>query len=374
MAKFDEAHFIPLSSQTNIYGLTRITDTDTARVLVGSSKGKVLCVEYISKWDNPVAREVPFTYIPSEAEIVSIDAFVRTSSSGCGLVVGISLILCKSSHNKQKQFLNIYSSVEQGKENCLDSIAEGCQLIELDFVPFQLYHTELRHDGRVETVFLLSGSDHAIHMYREVVNEAHQTFERHLVEDFFPELQQLPSNVLWMDIKHTEENKRLTAIGCENGYVQLSIVDTLNELNIIGTWSVQHDGPITSVKLFTTAKQQDCATETALQLSSEDCHLLVCCAIEPCSLYLDVMSHGFERPLILPDSDNFDCVLCTCIADVDCDGNNELLLGTYGQELLVYKMTSRQEGSIDVGITWQRRFNSPLFAIDYLDMTRDGLV
>ena len=41
----------------------------------------------------------------------------------------------------------------------------------------------------------------------------------------------LYSSVLWMDIKHTEENKRLTAIGCENGYVQLSIVDTLNELS-----------------------------------------------------------------------------------------------------------------------------------------------
>ena len=40
---------------------------------------------------------------------------------------------------------------------------------------------------------------------------------------------------------------------------------------------------------------------------------------------------------------------------------------------MVYKLTARQEGSIDVGITWQRRFNSPLFAIDYLDMTRDGL-
>ena len=33
----------------------------------------------------------------------------------------------------------------------------------------------------------------------------------------------------------------------------------------------------------------------------------------------------------LPDSDDFDCVTCTCIADVDWDGRNEIILGTYGQ-------------------------------------------
>ena len=33
----------------------------------------------------------------------------------------------------------------------------------------------------------------------------------------------------------------------------------------------------------------------------------------------------------LPDSDDFDCVTCTCIADVDWDGRNEVILGTYGQ-------------------------------------------
>lgn len=35
----------------------------------------------------------------------------------------------------------------------------------------------------------------------------------------------------------------------------------------------------------------------------------------------------------LPDSDDFDCVTCTCIADVDWDGSNEIILGTYGQVL-----------------------------------------
>ena len=73
MATFDEAHFIPLPSQTNIYGLARITDdTESTKVLVGSSNGKVTCVEYVNKWDNPVARELPFTYIPSGKILVNM--------------------------------------------------------------------------------------------------------------------------------------------------------------------------------------------------------------------------------------------------------------------------------------------------------------
>lgn len=33
----------------------------------------------------------------------------------------------------------------------------------------------------------------------------------------------------------------------------------------------------------------------------------------------------------LPDSDKFDCVTCGHISDIDMDGKNEILLGTYGQ-------------------------------------------
>ena len=35
--------------------------------------------------------------------------------------------------------------------------------------------------------------------------------------------------------------------------------------------------------------------------------------------------------MILPDSDMYDSVLCTTVADLDFDGENEILLGTYGQ-------------------------------------------
>jgi len=51
----------------------------------------------------------------------------------------------------------------------------------------------------------------------------------------------------------------------------------------------------------------------------------------------NVITQGFTNMVTLPESDEFDCVTCTCIADVDWDGNNEILLGTYGQVRIVLK-------------------------------------
>ena len=36
----------------------------------------------------------------------------------------------------------------------------------------------------------------------------------------------------------------------------------------------------------------------------------------------------------LPQSDHYDSVTCSLIADIDLDGENEILLGTYGQVCL----------------------------------------
>jgi hypothetical protein len=44
-----------------------------------------------------------------------------------------------------------------------------------------------------------------------------------------------------------------------------------------------------------------------------------------------VLSHGFSPPLVLPSSHHHDSVLCSTVADLDWDGTNELLLGTFGK-------------------------------------------
>lgn len=44
-----------------------------------------------------------------------------------------------------------------------------------------------------------------------------------------------------------------------------------------------------------------------------------------------MVDEGFSKPLVLPDSHKHDSVLCVELADVDWDGQNEIVLGTFGK-------------------------------------------
>ncbi|GCB83423.1 hypothetical protein scyTo_0023474, partial [Scyliorhinus torazame] len=100
----------------------------------------------------------------------------------------------------------------------------------------------------------------------------------------------------------------------------------------------------------------------------------------------DVLKNGLNDQAILPESDQYDSVLCALVTDVDFDGVKEVLLGTYGQELLCYKsctggapdpeamesgLAPRLQG--EFRLLWRRSFQSPLLSMAYADLTCDGL-
>lgn len=80
-------------------------------------------------------------------------------------------------------------------------------MIDLDYIPYQLYHTSLPHfkTNSTEIVWLLSGSDEKIHLYQE--SEDH-TYKEKIIEQSFIELASPPSIVLWMDIVYFDSMKR----------------------------------------------------------------------------------------------------------------------------------------------------------------------
>ncbi|MEE6528274.1 hypothetical protein FKM82_030385, partial [Ascaphus truei] len=65
--------------------------------------------------------------------------------------------------------------------------------------------------------------------------------------------------------------------------------------------------------------------------SLEEYSVLVTSTIELSVVYRNVLQNGLKDQILLPDSDQFDSVLCALAADVDFDGELEILLGTYGQ-------------------------------------------
>ncbi|CAB1433589.1 unnamed protein product [Pleuronectes platessa] len=366
MFPFVEDSFSRFPSQSNIYGLCQAGEQ---QLLTATLKGKVVCFRYqeLQLKGRPVAKEVQFTYIPVDAEIVSIDAFTK-SPPNRGLVVGITFI--KDSGDKATPFLNIYCDYEPGSEFNLDSIAQSCLNLELQFTPFQLYHTEVQcEDGSSETVFLLSGHDQRIHLYKE--NASLHQFEEQPVERLFPELQRLPSNVLWLDMLGIAGNRRISAFGCQNGCVGLALVNQTGP-EVLQSWRVQFDSPISTVLLFPLRCQTEpshASGETSVEMKGYN--LLVTSTIEMAVVYRDVHEFGLSRSTCLSESDQWDAVVCALVIDLDFDGQKEVLLGTYGQELLCYKF--HPVGSREFQLLWRRSFKSPLLSIIYLDLTGDGL-
>ncbi|KAM5236868.1 KICSTOR complex protein kaptin [Ctenodactylus gundi] len=366
-----EDSFTRFSSQSNVYGLAGGAD-GRGELLAATLKGKVLGFRYqdLRQKIRPVAKELQFNYIPVDAEIVSIDTFNKSPPKQ-GLVVGITFI--KDSGDKGSPFLNIYCDYEPGCEYNLDSIAQSCLNLELQFTPFQLCHAEVQVGDQLETVFLLSGNDPAIHLYKE--NEGLHQFEEQPVENLFPELTNLTSSVLWLDVHNLPgTSRRLSALGCQNGYVRVAHVDQQRQ-EVLQTWTVLQDGPISRVIVFSlTAPHSE---ETKDKSRQEEYSVLVASMLEPAVVYWDLLNSGLQEQLLLPGSDQFDSVLCGLVTDVDLDGRPEVLVATYGQELLCYKYYGPEAGlpGTERGfrLLWQRSFSSPLLAMAHVDLTGDGL-
>lgn len=365
--KWSDANFSSLPSTENIFGITttpqtniylhsKVLDPDGSnKVIIASLAGKIVVAEYLRSFDNliPSTKEIHFTYIPGDAELISLDV-ISKFNQGNGIVVGITFIKQKQEIHLEdgdrgctQQYLNIYSSCEPGEESQLESIAQGCLTIDLDFVPYQLTHSQIISEGHKQDVFLLGGSDNKVHLYKEGLQHR---FREEDSDEFFPEFQDLDSCVQWLDIEYYEsDTRRLTAMGHQTGLVKLAIVDAV-KTEILQTYVTAHDSPITSVRLFypvTNFSPPPFVKSDKIPPSNVNkvpiFHLLVVSALSPAVVHRDVLHKQLNDSLILPGSNAYDIPLCVCVMDVDFDGQNELLVGTYGQELLAYKFVDSSE-------------------------------
>ncbi|XP_037795477.1 KICSTOR complex protein kaptin-like isoform X2 [Penaeus monodon] len=282
---FINAHFFSLPSQGNVYTLTPLTDAKGfTKILVASLQRKVFCLEYTH--GRPCMRDVPFTYIPGGAEIVSIDA-VNRSIIQEDFIIGITIIKKDDTTGQQSHFFNIYSDWDLNSDSALDVVSQNCLPLELDFVPYHLYHTKTLGKNGWETVWLLSGSDCSIHLYQSD-DESH-SYQEVDGSQSFPEFKSVDGITLWMDISYAQESKRD----------------------------------------FANAQK------------------------------------GFR----LPESDANDAVTCCIVCDIDQDGINEILIGTYGQVVLVYKWIQKTSEWI---LYHTVSLPCPVLSLAYCDVMGDG--
>ncbi|XP_043508946.1 KICSTOR complex protein kaptin-like [Frieseomelitta varia] len=379
MNNLKDAHWFPLTSQGNIYSMTKLCSINGSnKVLVASLKRKIYSCEYHLMPNlhlRPLVKELLFTYIPSGAEIISIDAYNK-SDSGDGFVIGIT-ILKASTDTSVERYLNIYTEGaidgEGDEGSSIEAIAQNCLMVELAYTPYHLYHTILpQQNAPNEVVWLLSGSDYKIHMIRE--DKSNHSYSESSIEKYFPELHDIQGIAIWINIYYYNNyNWRLTVIGCECGLVNVAITN-VSELKICQSWKLRYDRPISNVSIFSLKNN----IEKPRFLNSNNCksfindqetklNILVV-NTNNAVVFMDVLNNGMNEDITLNGSETSDCILCSCIADINMDGQNEILLGTYGQEVLIFCF---------VNDTWEliirKLFDAPVHSICYMDITHDGM-
>lgn len=402
----------PISVPSNVYGFAHLKG-ERSRVLVATLEKQIFCIEYSDGQFS--CNEVHFTYIPNGADIISIDAFQRASTFDT--VVGITFFKSSSKESEASElrknaisqssnrslssaernqlsnqyYFNIYSSTNKFD---LNQIAQDLsRSFELEFVPFHLYHTTLHFlDQPSEIVFLLSGSDCCVHIYREDVSN--QCFSEEKI-NLFPELTNLRSIALWIDVLNLVDSssndhqagggsaahcRRLTAIGAEDGWVELFLSEYDDPATPVPIRSFKHqfDGPVLSVRLFRdqSSNQLERSLKERLHLQgvapypTESIHLLVANSYEAPVVYRNVLHGGMTVRKNIPIANQMDILLATFVADINFDGQNEILLGKYSKDFLAYQYDAKAEEYVLVN---RMKFANPLHVIAYLDLTGNGI-
>nr|XP_022920554.1 KICSTOR complex protein kaptin-like isoform X2 [Onthophagus taurus] len=348
MENLNHAHYFPMPSQGNVNTICFLKLINgTYKILVASLKRQVFCLEYLEKPNSiliPTTKEIPFTYIPSSSEIITIDAFNKSDKRN-DFVIGITII--KSCKDLVETYLNIYSEYEDNEEINIDNIAQNCFNVQLNFIPHFHGHTDLIKwkDNKLvkrEPVFILTGNDRQVHMYKE--DNLLHTFQEILFMEYFPEFYKTPDMITWIEIQYFNNySQRLTVFGTEAGYVRMCRI-CVKTKTIIFNHSTNFISYVSQVKIFEEHKSIK-KPRTLIKNNEHDLkdmdendfpvlNVIVTNTSLPSVVFFDCIKNGLDQYKTLRRTEVVSISSCVEVADLDFDGEDEILLGNSRQGYL----------------------------------------
>jgi len=100
-------------------------------------------------------------------------------------------------------------------------------------------------------------------------------------------------------------------------------------------------------------------------------------------LYRNVLINDLTDPVVISGTDLEDCVTSSCICDIDLDGKNEILLGTFGKSCFICRIpidnykTNSINGLLFPGETFPvcrvLSLSASAYGMSSCDLTNDGL-
>ncbi len=168
-------------------------------------------------------------------------------------------------------------------------------------------------------------------------------------------------------MKVIKNERRLTAIGYECGKVALHITDL--ESSEVQSYQADVEGTISRVQLFLSGGSEDVDKKEDEQ--EPVINMLAVSADFRSMVFHNVLEWGVSRSCILAKSDEYDAATTGSVIDLDFDGKPEIIVGTYGQMILVYK--EDEDTPCKWKLIWTKAFNNPIHSICEADLTRDGV-
>ncbi|KNE54278.1 hypothetical protein, variant 1 [Allomyces macrogynus ATCC 38327] len=399
-----------------------LLDPDTpVHIVTGSSNNHLLCLLVSSTGAYWNTVEVPLTQIPDKGEILGLHAFERAttfhffdivsghmkaspsvgaaavakrSTALTNLIVAVTII--QESETGPKYSLHIYGArtVETTLERKLFALAADCQIIPLDYAPLHVSHleyaaygtssrmgahlfrrfTRIADEGKEVMAIAVCDEDGFIHVYTEVPS----TRKFVEIEGIPPPASSDPPSAAMftssLEAQVNDQSVRFTVIAYGSGQLTVTLDWRDSETHHFdpSRRRVLSEPlcftPITSVTWFEDAGRV---------------HLLVSPACEPAFVLLNVsqLAAGEDKDTTsltatcsratLPLSDRFDSVVSAAVGNVLWNGSTQIVLGTYGQRLLLYDWD--KETSL-FHLVSMNKTAYPVLALYLTDINHDGVL
>lgn len=303
-----------------------------------------------------------------KSEVIAIDAVEETRDGKIKILVALAVAEKAEEDGDETNLtysLRIFGNSSETPpflEQALFAIGESSQIIPLYAPPMQISHVKVQYEDRLQTAFLLTSMDGIIHLYVQC-SETNQFIELPAATFFntMGKISDHRTRILFMHIFDRPDGRRVICAGGQNGEIFLSFYN--KDGKETKSHAIRIFSPITSVLIF-----QPRASNTTRP--GDELHLVVTCAIEQAIVYRSIETDGLSTSRTLPLSGNFDSVLCSHVMDVDWDGEKEILIGTYGRQVLIYKQVA---GTQVYTVLWRRQFAYPIYRMTHLDLNRDGM-
>ncbi|CAF1282766.1 unnamed protein product [Adineta ricciae] len=378
MFSLKEIFFQPLKCQPNINTLHTYRNpvTGNQEIFLIGLDGLGIIVEYLQKTNECKAYSVSLQDFQADCRILSVEILPTTKyNTTPALIYGYA----KTTG---------ISNSDDGTSFCFDrvqivdnTIKSSVQNRSLTFAPkfLKTIITKNLTTNDNEVILVVAGGEKLV-FFSEKNERVLQDITK-IIDLYLPELSHTSGNVCAMDIvtisdlETNQLKQRLIACGHSNGLLDLYITDVQPD----GTVKIVHktrefDSFISSVKFFYHNKKP---------LNDEQPHLLVTSSLEPAVIYRNVTLNIFADPVVLSGTETQDCITSSCVCDIDLDGKNEVLLGTFGKYCFICRVpidsrkTDPVEGLTFVGETFPVCRALSLAASAYgilaFDLTNDGL-